>query len=236
MFLPTVFKPRASCVAAFPNTGEYTIAVWAADGTKGTNHYNLGLGLKERDVFAMENLLLADFNMLPMLMWNHWNPFVVILPMIICFAATQYLLVHLSKNSSDPPSVFQWILSSAGSIIIGQVIFNIINLIWCRSISDSGGEEVLAIVAGILIPLFNGGAVYLAAFMCKSENGRMCKNSETPRNVCRRVTAGLIGFFHIFGWHAGYLIAPISLLIAAMLPTQFADKIIKQKKIDENQT
>lgn len=51
-FSPTVFRPRASCVAPFPKTGEYTIAIWAADGTKGTNHYSLGLGLKERDVFA----------------------------------------------------------------------------------------------------------------------------------------------------------------------------------------
>ena len=168
MFLPTVFAPRASCIAPFPNTGEYTIAVWAADGTKGTNHYNLGLGLKERDVFAMENLLLADFNMLPMLMWNHWNLFVVFLPMIVCFIATQYLLVHLVKTSSDPPSVFQWIVSTAGSIIIGQVIFNIINLAWCRSISVSGGEEMLAIIMGILIPLINGLALYFAAFMCKS--------------------------------------------------------------------
>lgn len=32
----------------------------------------------------------------------------------------------------------------------------------------------------------------------------------------------------MFGWHAGYLVAPISLLVAAMLPTQFADKIIKR--------
>lgn len=168
MFGPTVFAPRASCVAPFPKTGEYTIAVWAADGTKGTYHYNLGLGLKERDVFAMKNMLVSNFNMIPMMMWNHWNPIVIILPIIICFIATQYLLVRLAKTSSDPPSAFQWIVSSAGSIIIGQVIFNIINLAWCRSISDSGGEEVLALVAGILLPLFNGAAVFFAAFMCKS--------------------------------------------------------------------
>jgi len=118
-FSPTVFRPRASGVAPFPKTGEYTIAIWAADGSKGTNHYSLGLGLKERDVFAMQNLLLADFNMFPMLMWVHWNPFVVILPMLICFGATQYLLVHLTKTSSDPVSVFQWIVCSAASILIG---------------------------------------------------------------------------------------------------------------------
>ena len=95
---------------------------------------------------------------------------------------------------------------------------------------------MIGIMMGILFPLFNGAGVFIAAFMCKTENGKCCRSAETPRNVCRRVTVGLVGFFHIFGWHAGYLVAPISLLVMAFLPNQFADKILKKNQTDKNQT
>ena len=74
------------------------MAVWAAPGTKGTYNYMLGLGRKEADVFKISTLILNDYIMLPMYVWNHYNPFLVILPILVLFFTTQYYLVKLTQN------------------------------------------------------------------------------------------------------------------------------------------
>merc|ERR1719183_3367748 len=120
-------------------------------------------------------------------------------------------------------------------MILGHVLWNIINLAWCRSVAHSGNEHLLALIMSIIIPLANGLACLFAAFKCKPTTEAKglkccCKEASTCRNVCRRVTVGLIGVWHLFIWHSGYIIAPVFLIIASILPSKAADFTLESKE------
>ena len=231
--MPTVFQPRGSCISDYPRTGEFTMAIWGAPGTKGTYKYLLGLGRKETDTMKMSTTILNDYIMMPMYQWNYWNPFVVILPILIAFFTTQYFLVKMTQNQEkESPTLFQWLAMSGGSILIGHVIFNIINFIWCLSLTSPGGDVAIALCLAIFLPGINGVACFMVG-----HRGCCCKQNLRCKNICGRVTLALVGMIHMFGWHAGYLFGPISLITAAFLPTKMADyKFGGPKKIpDANQ-
>jgi len=143
-------------------------------------------------------------------------------------------------KSKKVVTLFQWMVTSAGSIYIGQAIFNIINFLWCISIADPNGEQGIAIFAGICLPIITGISAVVAANLCKSgDHGVCCKKSPRCRNLCRRFTAIFTGFIHFLGFHAGYLVGPLTLMMMAITPGRLADKVIKflgtKNEVDVNE-
>jgi len=128
--------------------------------------------------------------------------------------------------------------TTGATIILGHVLWNIINLPWCASVAHTGGEAGLTLIMSIFIPAINAIACIVTAFKCKPTDEAKgskccCKEANTCRNVCRRVTVGLIGLWHIVVWHSGYIVAPVILIIAALLPTKVADYTISLAKDGE---
>jgi len=152
--------------------------------------------------------------------WNNWSAFTVVFPVLLAFFMAQYYLIKQTKNPEvASPTLFQWLSLSGGSILAGHAAFNIINFIWCVSIANPGGGFVIALLLGIMLPLINGVAAMMAGL-----KGCCCKKSPRCNNVCQRLTMFWCGMAHIFGWHAGYVIGPISLIIASILPPKIADR------------
>lgn len=70
-----------------------------------------------------------------------------------------------------------------------------------------------------------GTLALIAANMCQSgDSAKCCKNTGGCRNACRRVTSLFTGLFHLFGWHAGYVVAPLILIVSSLLPGKLADR------------
>jgi hypothetical protein len=226
----------------FPREGEYHIAVWAAPGTKGEKHYSLGLGLAERDVMKFENTIKFDYMLYDMFLWNHWSPAAMLLPIILPILAVWILLavIIFKRPQADRPSIFKILVTTGATFILGHVLWNIINLAWCASVAETGGEAGLTLFMSILIPFFNATACIITAFKCKNtteaEKAKCCcKEAKTCRDVCRRVTVGLVGAWHLLVWHSGYIIAPVMLIIAAILPPTAADYTFKLPSDESNQ-
>jgi len=239
-FSPTVFQPRGSCNMDFPREGEYHIAVWAAKGTVGKKHYSLGLGMAERDVMKFSNTIKFDYMLYDMFMWVHWSPAALLLPLILPVLAVWILfaVIIFKRPQEERPSVFKMVSTTGATIILGHVLWNIINLAWCASVAHTGGEATLTLIMSIFIPAINAIACIVTAFKCKPTDEAKgakccCKEAKTCRNVCRRVTVGLIGLWHILVWHSGYIVASIILIIAALLPNKAADYTVSLAKDNE---
>lgn len=133
------------------------------------------------------------------------------------------------------------VATTGATFILGHVLWNIINLIWCSSVSEAGGEAGLTIIMSILIPFANATASIITVFKCKPTDEAKslkccCKEAKTCRDVCRRVTVGLVGLWHLFIWHSGYIIAPVVLVIAAILPPKVADYTMTLAKDKKDET
>jgi len=56
----------------------------------------LGIGLAERDVFRIDNLLKADYNIARLYIWAHWELLVLLSPIIGAFVVAQVLIFVVS--------------------------------------------------------------------------------------------------------------------------------------------
>jgi hypothetical protein len=157
-----------------------------------------------------DNLILADFNLFSMFMWGHWHPAALLAPILVAVTLTQVFLF----TQSYPITVFIWMATTGAAILIGYAGERLMIIIWCFVYSHPGTKFWLALGTGVLLPLFNGTGCYLAA------------NIHSTGDVCRRITCGLLGAFHLFGWHAGYIVGPCMLIIAAILPSVAADYVM----------
>lgn len=227
----------------FPRTGEYHIAVWAAPGTKGIKNYSLGLGLTERDVMKFSNTVKFDYMLYDMFIWGRWSPAALLLPLILPVLAVWALFAFIifKRPQEERPSVFKMVATTGATFILGHVLWNIINLSWCASVSETGREAMLTLIMSIFIPMINAVACIITVFKCKPTDEAKtlkccCKEGKTCRDVCRRVTVGLVGLWHLFVWHSGYIIAPVVLVIAAVLPPKVADYTMPLAKDKEGET
>lgn len=209
-FSPFVFQPRGSCVSTFPKTGEYRMAIWAASNTKGYKNYSLGIGLAERDVMRIDNLIKADYNLFAMFLWGHWHPLALLGPILCAVLLTQILLF----TSSIKVTLFKWLGTTGGAILLGHAMQNLMIVIWCMIWSHPGPKIWMALGLNIILPVFTGSGCIMASLI------------DTTGDICRRLTVGLLGAFHLFGWHCGYIVGPTFLIIASILPTVAADYVM----------
>lgn len=103
-FSPTLFKPRGSCIADFPRGGEYRMAVWGDADQLGPKRFSVGIGLAERDVFAPLNLIKFGYTLHEIQRWNHWNGFVLVLPIIVCVLLALTTLIVIKLCAPHPSS------------------------------------------------------------------------------------------------------------------------------------
>ena len=225
-FSPTLFKPRGSCITDFPRTGEYRIAVWGDDTMASPKRFSVGLGLAERDVFSPRSLLLFDFTLMRIQTWNGWSPIVLLLPIIIALLLLACLLLVLKKKapkrfgtSSGLPTPFRLLACLGGTILLGHVVANIMVFIWAVSNADPHGEFAFALITGIVLPLNSGfWALYIGLRMpC------CCGPASIKMHCGHRCSLIPLGLLHLM-LHAGYIIGPATLLIAAVLPSCLADR------------
>ena len=227
-FSPTLFKPRGSCIADFLHAGEYRMAVWGESQQKTIKKFAVGIGLAERDVFAPSNLITFDYILMPIQIWNGWNPFVMILPILIGIAlafVSMYMKWRKYQTNTGMPTPYRGIILCVSGLLLGHVIMNISILIWAtsNSIVHSSRELTFPLVMGIFMPLISGCMTLLIGL-----NVPVCgcctthDNASSHASIPYRMTTFCFGFLHLFV-HAGYVIGPILLIVTSILPSKYAN-------------
>lgn len=230
-FSPTLFRPRGSCITDFPRAGEYRIAVWSDDTLLGQKRFSVGLGLAERDVFSPRSLVFFDYTLMRIHQWNGWSAGVLLLPIILAVvllvAALKLISIKAPKHfgtTSGWPTPFRLMVSLGGTIILGHVIINIAILLWAVGNSHAGNEYMFALITSIILPVLNG----LATLLLGLRLGNPCCCCCCPGPIAARAHPGhrlflvVPGLLHIM-LHAGYIVGPALLLVAAILPPSLAN-------------
>jgi len=233
-FGPGAYQLRGNCVKDFPRSGEYYLAIWADNGTKKSHHYGLGIGLAERDVFAFTTRLFSDYMMVRIYQTNHWTFIGVMWPIFLAIILSQagLLFMCLSKDK-ESPTPFQWLTISAGSILFGNVILVLIQLIWATSVSAHApfGEVSIKLIMGIAIPLASSVTSFALAFKCNKAKSFIttirrccCCLCRLPEplyfNINRRITVIILGLVHLCFVTSGFIIAPLLLIVAGLIPSE----------------
>jgi hypothetical protein len=226
VFSPTLFKPRGSCIANFPRGGEYRIAVWGEEGQDRARRFSVGLGLAERDVYAVGNLVTYDYILYGIQIWNGWNGFVLILPIFVLGGIVAPLtLIGLRIGAPEYygtytgwATPYRGIVLVVSGIILGHMIINSAILDWAVSNSPEQKPYTFALFAGIITPLFTGLITLAIGLNIRAFFGP----SSSVAGIGVRITTFLIGILHLF-LHCGYIVGPVLLLVASLLPPQIAD-------------
>lgn len=228
-FSPTLFRPRGSCIVDFPRSGEYRIAVWGDETMVAERRFSVGLGLKERDVFSPSNLLLFDFTLMRIQAWNGWNPFVLLLPILASLFVLFIGLHQVSKKrpghfgtTSGWPTPFRTIAAISGTMFLGHMVANVMILVWAVTSADPHGEYMFPLMTGIVLPIINGITTLLIGLRipcCCC----CCPGAPSAKVSCGQRLAVLPAAILHLMLHAGYIIAPALLLVAAILPSSVAD-------------
>ena len=120
----------------------------------------------------------------------------------------------LCNNKFTP---FIWLVGTGASILMGSALQIAMLLIWISSVANIDGLIFIQMVFGIILPLVNAAIVIFCIGGC----GCCCTcgcNNGVCAEICKRLTIGLIGVFHLFGWHSGYIFGPLLLILASLMP------------------
>lgn len=234
-FSPTLFKPRGSCIADFEHGGEYRIAVWGDGKQTDPKRFSIGLGLAERDVFAPQNLVSFGYILHGIQTWNHWNGFVLVLPMILFVLAAGLALSVLQKHrpshygtSSGMATPFRALVLFASAMLLGHMVMNIAILSWASGNAhvEETREIIFPLVMGIILPMVAGGVTLLIGLNLPA--CCCCGPASAAASPLYRVTVGALGLLELFV-QCGYIIAPAFLLLAALLPPALADRGLESR-------
>lgn len=237
-FSPTIFKPRGSCIVDFPRGGEYRIAVWSDDTQIGPRKMAVGLGLAERDVFSPRSLIFFDFTLMRVQGWNGWSAGVLLLPIILVVLLTLggLVIIKLRKptyfgTAAGWPTPSRFLATLGASILLGHVVANVMVFSWAVTNANPHGEYMFALITGIILPLCTGSTCLLIGMrvpVCCC----CCPGAPSARIHCGHRTAlAIFGILHVM-LHAGYLVGPISFLLAAFLPPSCANAGLKAAAIE----
>jgi len=230
-FSPTLFRPRGSCIAPFPRSGEYRIAVWSDDSLPEPKPFSIGLGLAERDVFSPTNLLTFDYTLMQIQSWNGWHPFVLLLPLLLLLATALATLAVLKNKRPDHfgtasgwPTPFRLLACVGGSLIIGHAIANLAVMVWAVSNAHAGNEFVFPLVTQIVLPTATSIGTLFVGFRVRC----CCGEPSASAHCGHRITLIVPGLLHLM-LHAGYIVAPVLLLLASVLPPSLANAGLASK-------
>jgi len=184
----------------------------------------VGLGLAERDVFAPQNLVLFDFTLLQIQGWNGWSPMVLLLPIILGLLLLLAALHVLSKRqpsrfgtASGWPTPLRLFAALGGTTLLGHAVSNLAILVWAATNADASGEYMFALITQIALPLANGMSALLIGLRVRC-CCCCCPGAPAAKAHCGHRLALLVGGLLHAMLHAGYLVGPILLLIAAFMP------------------
>ena len=215
--------------------GEYRIAVWSDDSLPEPRPFSIGLGLAERDVFSPTNLVLFDYTLMRIQAWNGWHPLTLLLPLLLSLALMLAALVHIRKKrprhfgtSSGWPTPLRLLACLAGSLIFGHVIANLAILCWAAGGSAHAGNEfIFPMVTQIILPLVTSTGALLVGLRVPC-----CCGGDARAHCGHRVAVLVSGILHLM-LHAGYVVAPVLLIVAAVLPPSVAHAGLEQDEAED---
>lgn len=138
-----------------------------------------------------------------------------------------YLL--LSKRPSPTP--YQWLVTTAASILFGNAVLTTIQLIWAATTASYSGPMILIqLILNITLPVATSLACFAMAYHCKlgKEEKKCCfcccgLSGPLYYNINRRIPVIIVGLVHLLMVQCGFIVAPLLLVVAGLLPVEKAE-------------
>jgi hypothetical protein len=205
-FAPSVFVELADINMEAPETGTYYLAVYDSD--RG-GHYGLAVG--DQESFTLAEWILSPYALLSVYQWERQNMAIVLVPAIAIFLIGLYLIFRRQPGmpSLDVPG---WIASMAGLLYLGTGAIVYSQMFFALSYSMPDSFVIVTILFGT-IPIILGLEIIRSAF-----------RHTRQWNVHSRTWLIILAVLGITAW-AGYVIGPILVGIASILPAGMRKKV-----------
>lgn len=208
-FAPSAFVELVNFSLPAPANGLYYVAVHNAD--RGGNY---GLAIGDRESFTLTDWLLMPLATMSVYAWERQNVFLIYGPLLLTMAFGLFFLLRRHRNGQRL-DLIAWLSATAGFLFLATGITVFFQMILSVSQSAVDGFVVATLILAIL-PLLVGGFALRFALRHSGDWGL----SSRLWLVAFAVAALLV-------W-AGFVVGPAIAIIAALLPSQWANLVMPQ--------
>lgn len=203
-FSPSAFFDLGRTDAPAPVTGRYYVAVFSSPPVEG----NFALVVGHQESFTIEELVFLPFSLFTIYLWEGQEAWQVLAPMFVTVGGGLIIAIFYRGRRSERFDVHHATLLVGGLLIFGTAVSTATQT--TISVLDSHlGTHVLISVFLFLVPGIIGVLVLRKAW-----------DVAQPTKI-DRLKLALFGLISIAVW-AGYLVGPIAIMVAALLPARLA--------------
>ncbi|MCG7843955.1 MAG: hypothetical protein MIO90_00820 [Methanomassiliicoccales archaeon] len=199
-FTPSAFFDLGRTDSPAPVTGRYYVAVFSTPPEEG----NFALIVGYAETFTAQEFVLIPFSLYTIYLWEGQEDWQILAPMAITLVGGLIAYVFYRGRRSAKFDIHHTTLFIGGLLILGTAASTLTQT--AISVLDSDlGLSVLLSVFLVLVPATLGSLIIRSAW-----------DVAQPTRASRAKLA-LFGLISMVAW-AGYLIGPVLVIIAALLP------------------
>lgn len=203
-FSPSSFYDLGRTDEPAPVSGKYYVAVFAPASQEGSFALVVGYG----ESFTVQEWLLMPFSLYSVYLWEGQEPLEIMAPMIFALLLGLLLIMYYHGRRPEPLDLQHSLFMLSGLFLTGTAAMTLFQTL--VSVRDSHlGAEVMISIFLFAIPLSLGILVLRKGWKV----GPLTKGG--------RIRMGIVGLLSILAW-AGYLVGPMLVVLAALLPERIA--------------
>jgi len=199
-FTPSAFYDLGRTDSPAPVSGRYYVVVFSPSMQEG----NFALVVGYAEEFTLQELVIMPFSLYTIYIWEGQEPWQVLAPMISTIALGAIAATYYRKRRAGPMDVQHALLLAGGLLILGTAVSTLTQTL--ISVRDSH------LGLGVLISLFLITLPGLFGYM-------ILRRGWGAEDISRggRTKLGAYAALSVAVW-AGYLIGPMLVIAAAVLP------------------
>lgn len=203
-FSPSSFYDLGRTDEPAPVSGRYYVTVFAPASQEGNFALVVGYG----ESFTVQEWLLMPFSLYSVYHWEGQGPLEILAPMLFIFLLGSLLIMYYHGRRAEPLDLQHSLFMLSGLLLAGTAAITLFQTL--ISVRDSHlGPEVMISIALFLVQASLGAVV--------SRRGW----KVGPLTKVGRVRMSIVGLLAVLTW-AGYLVGPVLIIVAALLPERIA--------------
>jgi hypothetical protein len=200
-FTPTSFYELYELDMTAPTTGRYYLAYYEPAMT---GNFAIAVGYEE--IFTFDEWVTVPLTVLVTHIWNYQSPVTILAPILITFILGFILLFWRYPTLRTREHILTWLGISAGLLFIASGVFIFYQMGIALLQVPLNPQIGITIVFGVL-PIILG----IIAI-------RSCVSPDWTHKPRRLLLLNILGVVALFVW-AGWIFAPILLIITAIIPS-----------------
>ena len=208
-FSPSAFYELGELDVLAPSDGIYYVSVFSEDGE---GNYGLVVGYVES--FTVIEFIRVPLDLIVVYQWEGQTLFEILLPFVITVGLGLIFLLYGMRRRGLEVPVYGFLGAIAGLFFLGSSAVMLYQMFYVL-LQVPANSQVLITLIFILIPLILGLAILRVGLLA----------SRRPRLMVRAIMI-ILAIIALFLW-AGYYIGPALAIIAALLPTSLASRLVR---------